>query len=107
MGALLNEKTFKQAAALFEREYEIITEGHRSPRWVDKARLRLHLIPFLGSLGLSEVTAGKAQGYRIHRIETSTTGKPPARSTIHDDARLRVRGQQLVAMKRHRWTKHS
>ncbi len=59
-GELRNEKTCKQAAALFEREYEIITEGHRSPRWVDghKARLRLHLIPFFGSLGLSEVTAG-------------------------------------------------
>ncbi len=31
-GELLNEKIFKQAAELFEREYEIIIEGHRSPR---------------------------------------------------------------------------
>ena len=46
-GELISEKTFKQAAAQFEREYEIITEGQRSPRWVEghKARLRLHLVP--------------------------------------------------------------
>ena len=106
MGELLNEKTFKQAAALFEREYEIITEGHRSPRWVEghKARLRLHLIPFFGSLGLSEVTAGKAQEYRIHRIETSTTGKPPARSTIHDE--IVTLRQVLKAAIRHGWLQH-
>ena len=75
------------AAAVFEREYEIITEGHRSPRWVEghKARLRLHLIPFFGSLGLSQITAGKVQNYRIHRIDTASAGKPPARSTIHDE----------------------
>ncbi len=103
---LLNEKTFKQAAALFEREYEIITEGHRSPRWVDghKARLRLHLIPFFGSLGLSEVTAGKTQEYRIHRIETSPTGKPPARSTIHDE--IVTLRQVLKAAIRHAWLQH-
>ena len=79
---MISEKTFRQAAAVFEREYEIITEGQRSPRWVEghKARLRLHLIPFFGSLGLSQVTAGTVQNYRIHRIEPS-----PAPSTIHDE----------------------
>ena len=67
-GELLNEKTFKQAATVFEREYEIITEGHRSARWVEghKARLRLHLIPFFGTTGFSQITAGKVQDYRIH-----------------------------------------
>jgi len=82
-GELVSEKTFRQAAALFEREYEVITEGHRSPKWVEghKARLRLHLLPFFGSYGLSHVTAGKVQEYRMHRNETSSTGRPPARST--------------------------
>lgn len=34
-GELLSEKTVKQAAELFEREYEIITEGEEPPlgRW--------------------------------------------------------------------------
>jgi integrase len=105
-GELLNEKTFRQAGELFEREYEIITEGQRSPRWVEghKARLRLHLVPFFGSLGLSEVTAGKTQEYRIHRIETSSTGKPPARSTIHDE--IVTLRQALKAAIRHGWLQH-
>jgi hypothetical protein len=35
-------KTFRQAATIFENEYEVITEGQRGPRWVEghKARLR-------------------------------------------------------------------
>lgn len=28
------EKTFKEAAATFEREYEVITNGERSPAYV-------------------------------------------------------------------------
>jgi integrase len=105
-GELLNEKTVKQAASVFEREYEIITEGQRSPLWVQghKARLRLHLLPFFGSLGLSEVTAGKVQEYRIHRIETSTTGKPPARSTIHDE--IVTLRQVLKTAIRQGWLQH-
>src|ERR1700689_4105197 len=69
-GVLRTEKTFKVAAEQFEKEYEIITEGQRSPRWIEghKIRLRLHLVPFFGEMGLSEVTAGKLQEYRIHRI---------------------------------------
>ena len=108
-GELLAEKTFKQAATVFEREYEIITEGHRSPRWVEghKARLRLHLVPFFGSMGLSQVTAGKVQDYRIHRIhriETSPEIKPPARSTIHDE--IVTLRQVLKTAIRHGWLAH-
>ena len=33
-GVLKNEKTFKEAATQFKREYEIITEGERSPIYV-------------------------------------------------------------------------
>lgn len=60
-GLLKTEKTFGEAATQFEREYEIITEGQRSPKWVEghKIRIRLHLRPFFGDLGLSEVTPGK------------------------------------------------
>ncbi len=58
-GELKNEKTFSFAAKKFQQEYEIITEGTRSPKWVrgHKDRLRLHLLPFFGTMGLSEVTA--------------------------------------------------
>jgi hypothetical protein len=74
-GLLKTEKTFRQAADQFTREYGIITEGQRSERWVDghKTRLRLHLVPFFGELGVSEVTAGKVQEYRVH-------ARPPHRS---------------------------
>lgn len=93
------EKTFRDAAALFEQEYTVITEGQRSAKWVDghKARIRLHLNPFLGDLGVSEVTAGKVQEYRVHRVnnprairpakpgEDPKPVKPLSRSTLHDE----------------------
>ncbi len=102
-GELRDEKSFEEAAEQFVKEYEVITEGHRSPRWVEghKARLRIHLIPFFGEMGLSEVTAGKVQEYRIHRIETSATGKPPARSTMHDE--IVTLRQTLKTAMRHGW----
>src|SRR5277367_2426203 len=34
-GILVAEKTFKQAADQFVKEYGVITEGQRSPRWVE------------------------------------------------------------------------
>jgi integrase len=105
-GLLKTEKTFEQTADQFEKEYEIITEGHRSPRWVEghKIRIRLHLKPFFGKLGLSEVTPGKVQEYRVHRISTSTTGKAPARSTMHDEiVTLRL---VLKTGVRHNWLSH-
>ena len=45
----------------------------------------MHLLPFFGQLGLSEVTPGKVQDYRMHRITTSKTGAAPARSTMYDE----------------------
>lgn len=101
-----NEKTFKQASEQFLKEYEVITEGHRSKRWVEgyAIRLRLHLLPFFGEMGLSEVTPGKVQEYRVHRIATSATGKAPARSTIHDEV-VTIR-QVLKTAIRHEWLGH-
>jgi len=105
-GLLKTEKSFGEAADQFEKEYAIITEGQRSPRWIEghKIRIRLHLRPFFGSLGLSEVTPGKVQEYRVHRISTSTTGKAPARSTMHDEiVTLRLILKTAV---RHGWLSH-
>jgi len=69
-GELKSEKTFKQAAEQFLREYEVITEGHRHPGYVEghERRLHLHLIPFFGDKGLSEITPGLVQEYRISRL---------------------------------------
>lgn len=105
-GELKNEKTFSFAASQFEREYEIITDGQRSPKWVrgHKDRLRLHLLPFFGSLGLSEVTAGKVQEYRIHRMQPADGGKAPARSTLHDE--IVTLRQVLKTAMRHGWLQH-
>jgi len=105
-GEIKTEKTFKEAAAQFEREYEIITEGQRSPQYVQglKDRLRVHLIPYFGNMGLSEITAGQVQEYRIARNENSRTGKPLARSTIHQEiVTLRLTLKTAV---RHGWLTH-
>jgi hypothetical protein len=63
------EKTFREASEQYLREYHIITQGQRNQRYVNGQHglPRLHLVPFLGNLGLSEITAGKVQQYRIHR----------------------------------------
>ena len=79
--------TFNQAADAFEDEYEVSTNGERSPRWVveHKAHLQNHLRPFLGKKGVAEITADTAQEYRIYRAKTSRTGKPPARNTLANE----------------------
>jgi hypothetical protein len=76
-GVLKTEKTFEEAAEQFLKEYEIITEGQRSPAWVKGhgIRLRLHLLPFFGDLALSDITAGKVQEYRVERM-TQAKSKP-------------------------------
>jgi integrase len=105
-GLLKTEKPFRLAAEQFLKEYGIITENQRSPRWVEGhgIRLRLHLVPFFGDLGVSEVTPGKVQEYRMHRIATSSTGKAPARSTIHDE--IVTLRQVLKTAIRHGWLSH-
>ena len=86
-GELITERTFNHAAEAFQAEYEVITEGERSPKWVEghKARIRLHLLPHFGSMGLSTITAGAVQDYRVARIQNPSNGRPPAYSTLHDE----------------------
>jgi integrase len=120
-GLLKTEKTFRQAADQFLKEYGIITEGQRSERWVEghKIRLRLHLVPFFGELGISEVTAGKVQEYRVHRATTAPVGgkqpvkmtkgegpvyRAPSRSTLHDE--IVTLRQVLKTGTRHGWLEH-
>lgn len=105
-GILKTETTFAEAAKKFEQEYGVITEGERSPKWVEGhgIRLRLHLVPFFGSTGLSEINAGTVQDYRVHRISASKTGKAPARSTLHDE--VGTLRQVLKTAIRHKWLTH-
>ncbi|MFZ1934136.1 MAG: hypothetical protein WAU84_10335, partial [Thermoguttaceae bacterium] len=110
-GLLKTERSFAEVAKQFLKEYEIITEGQRSPRWVEGhgIRLRVHLLPFFGPLGVSNVTAGKVQEYRMHRMTSrvdKVTGKPkrPARSTLHDE--IVTLRQVLKTAIRHGWLTH-
>lgn len=70
-GEIKNEKTFKDAAERFTKEYEVLTSGERSPKYVEghQIRLRVHLLPFFGKMGLSEITAAAVQDYRIARSQ--------------------------------------
>jgi integrase len=114
-GLLKTGKSFDLAADQFEKEYEVITEGHRSPRWVEghKHRLRLHLRPFFGELTLPEITPGKVQEYRMHRATTGKARggndqnrklKAPSRSTIHNE--IVTLRQVLKTAVRHNWLSH-
>jgi integrase len=102
-GEITNEKTFREAANQYLREYEVITQGERSPVYVagNKGRLNNYLIPFFGRLPLSQVTAGKVQEYRVHRQEYSLVGRPPARNTMHQE--IVVLRQVLKTAIRHGW----
>jgi integrase len=109
------EKTFREVADQFMKEYSVITEGQRSPRWVEghAIRLRVHLLPFFGDLPISAVSSGKVQEYRVLRMtprkEKNPHAKdnrpfkssPPARKTLHNEiVTLRL---VLKSAMRHGW----
>jgi integrase len=104
-GEIKTEKTFREASEQFLREYDIITQGQRSKDYVrgQHTRSQLHLVPFFGAMGLSEITAGKVQEYRIHRHEETQAkrGKPPAHNTMHQET-VTLR-QTLKTAVRHAW----
>ncbi len=105
-GEITNEKTFKKAAAQFEREYEVITEGQRNAKYVQdhKSRLKNHLVPHFGEMGLSQITAGAVQEYRISRLNTSKGNAVPSRSTMHHE--IVTLRQVLKTAIRHGWLKY-
>ncbi len=102
-GELSNEKTFKQAAEQFKKEYEVLTLGQRSPKYVEshQMRLRVHLLPYFGHMELSKITAGEVQEYRIHRMSGEGDYKPAGRSSLHHEA-VTLR-QVLKTAVRHGW----
>lgn len=70
-------KTFKYAAEKFIDEFEIITQGERSPIYVAHHRQRLlnYLIPFFGAKALTEINPGLVQDYRVRRIKTGNPSR--------------------------------
>lgn len=124
-GELKEGKKFKEAAARFIDEFETITQGQRSPIYVagHKYRIKNHLNPFFGDMALSEITAGKIQDYRIHRMKTGMSRidqlrkkkaddppgeeakpQPPARNTLHQE--IVCLRQILKCANRHGWLDH-
>ena len=108
VGETIGEKTFREAAEQFLREYEIITEGRRNAQYVEGhgRRLKLHLLPFFGRMGVSQITAGKLQEYRIYRRENTMaeSEKAPSRSTLHQE--IVCLRQVLKTAVRHGWLQH-
>ncbi|WP_374657417.1 site-specific integrase [Phenylobacterium sp.] len=94
-------RTFREAASAFVAEYEIMTLGERNAEHVaQKSRhLDLYLLPFFGDCALEEVSAGRIQDYRVHRLKPppgpderarapkgrKRVYKKPARSTLHKE----------------------
>ncbi|WP_419320573.1 tyrosine-type recombinase/integrase [Caulobacter sp. ErkDOM-E] len=102
-GDLKPGKTFAQVADRFVDEFAIITQGDRSPIYVEghRKRIKNHLNPFFGKMVVGEITAGTVQDYRVHRMKTERNGKPPARSTLHQE--IVCLRQVLKTAHRHRW----
>jgi integrase len=91
-GELDGGPTFADAAERFVPEYETLTQGERNPRYVKQHsdRLRLHLLPFLGTKPVSKITSQTVQDYRVHRMTSRKhpkTGEPirPSRSLLHHE----------------------
>ncbi|MFK5978070.1 MAG: site-specific integrase [Rhizobiaceae bacterium] len=105
-GDILGEKTFMEAFDRFEHEHEVLTEGERNDRWVKDhyRRIRMHLTPYFGKMGLSQITAGAVQDYRIQRLKKEENKRNPSRSTLHHEiVTLRL---VLKTAIRHRWLQH-
>jgi integrase len=104
-GTLKHERTFRQAAEVFQVEFESLVGGERHPEYIKGhwRRLKNYLLPFFGDLGLSEVTRAKVQEYRIKRRKDTVRGRttPPSRGTIHQE--IVCLRQVLKAAELHGW----
>jgi integrase len=107
-GELKSGKLFREAGKLYLREFDIITQGERSPTYArgQHARTDGHLIPFFGNMVLPEITSGKVNEYRIRRLEESRAlrGKPLAHNTMHQE--IVTLRQIFKTALRHGWIDH-
>jgi len=107
-GELKSGKPFRDAAKLYLREFDIMTQGQRNATYArgQHARTNDHLVPFFGSMVLPQITAGTINEYRIHRLEESKAlrGKPPAHNTMHQE--IVTLRQIFKTALRHGWIEH-
>jgi len=82
-----------------------MTQGQRNQKYVEGQHWRAEgrLVPFFGNLGISEITAGKIQEYRLHRHQEALKefGKPLGHSTMHQE--IVTLRQTLKTAVRHGW----
>ena len=105
-GELKNERTFAQAADQFLKEFEADTIGQRNSKTLKNHQnhVRLHLNPFFGQMGLSEISTTKIQDFRLARMQSTYRGKHPAAASIQKEiVTLRM---ALKAAVRHGWLSH-
>jgi integrase len=102
-GEIKDGRPFSLAAEKFLTEFPVITQGQRNTHYVKRHgdRLRMYLLPFFGNMPLPSITSGIVQEYRIHRMQNTRTGKPPARSTLHQE--IVVLRQVLKTAHRYGW----
>lgn len=96
-------KVFREAAAQFLREYPVLVQGQRNQEYVEgyEMVLRVYVLPYFGDMPLTEITAGKVQEFRVHRVQTSRTGKSPSKTVMSRDTTV-IR-QVLKTAHRHGW----
>lgn len=94
---------FREAAEAFQAEYGVITLGERNAKYVQRKdeHLRLYLLPYFGKTPVSDITAGKIQSYRAHRLKPEEGKRTPSRNTLHGE--IVVLRQVLKMANRNGW----
>jgi integrase len=102
-GTLKTGKTFAFAVETFLTEFRAMTAGQRSEKYLamQEMRVRAHLVPFFEGCVMADVTTSKVQEYRLHRAINKWTGRPTARSTLHQE--IVALRQILKTAQRHGW----
>lgn len=86
------EPSFEEVSKEFTADYELLTQGERNANYVKRKSddLRVHILPFLGSKGISTVTGGLVQEYRVHRMTSRVSPRTgeilrPSRTSLHHE----------------------
>lgn len=110
-GQLAVGKTFQYASEEFLREAEALIAHDRGKHYIrgHRDRLRAQLIPFFGTMILTEIKSGVVLDYRVHRATSKRDPQTrefirPAKSTIHQEI---VTLRQILKMAQRRgWIEH-
>ena len=85
-----HEQTLAEVAEQFMKDCTLLTDGQRSPRWVEghEINLRVHLLPFFGHLPISEVDSAHVQEYRVKRMTLPEEKNPHSKDNRPFKAKL-------------------